>query len=414
MPKPIRRLSLEKARHVWISAQGLPPTGTPLSPTLERTGFVRTLGGVDVYLAARARVAGLRAADLDGAVARSEAQVIPAVRGCIYLVARRHVATALRFAESLSGPRVAKEHVKAGIKKGEVEKVAQAVLKVLAKQGPLTTDAIRKALPEGTVRSLGEKGKKVGLSSPLPPALRSLEFAGKVERTLQEGRLDTERYLWRVPKRAPAAEGKPAGDLKRLAEVFLRAAGLGSPRVFAEWAGVAKRDAQAAIDALDTEPVAIDGVEEVRYALADAELDDVDAAAEAVAFLPFADNLVELQGGPQLLVEPAYHGIPVPSWGSSKPATLGSARYLMARAILVEGRLRGLWEYDPDERRIVHHLFEPVASAARARVEREAAGVAELLARDLGHGRSFSLDTDEALRDRARHIERGGSLPVRA
>jgi len=51
------------------------------------------------------------------------------------------------------------------------------------------------------VRSLGEKGKKLGLSSTLPPALRTLEFEGRIERTLEGGRLDSERYLWRLPAR---------------------------------------------------------------------------------------------------------------------------------------------------------------------------------------------------------------------
>ena len=54
MPKSPRRVSLEKARLIWIAAQGLPPTGAGLVPTVERTGFIRTLGGVDVYLAALA------------------------------------------------------------------------------------------------------------------------------------------------------------------------------------------------------------------------------------------------------------------------------------------------------------------------------------------------------------------------
>ena len=40
--------------------------------------------------------------------------------------------------------------------------------------GPIATTRMRKGLPECVVRSLGPAGKRVGLSSTLPPALRAL------------------------------------------------------------------------------------------------------------------------------------------------------------------------------------------------------------------------------------------------
>src|SRR5688572_4640708 len=220
-----RRLSLEDARRVWIAAQGLPAGDGKLLPTIQRTGFLRTLGGVDVYLAARARSAGMPRKALDDLVVKGLVKVIPAVRGCIYLVANADVPTALRFAETLTAPRAAKEQARAGMKKGELAKVAKAVHAVLVRQGQLTTDAIRRALAPGTVRPLGEAGKKVGITSPLPSALRALEFAGEVERALEGGQLDSERYAWRATARDPFAgkvPGDRAGLLVRLAEVFLR------------------------------------------------------------------------------------------------------------------------------------------------------------------------------------------------
>ncbi len=95
--EPAFTLSLEHARRVAVAAQGLArsPTGG-LAAAVEATGFVRTLGGADVYLALRARRPGTSRAGLDGAVERGELQVVPAARGCIYLVPRRDVPAALR------------------------------------------------------------------------------------------------------------------------------------------------------------------------------------------------------------------------------------------------------------------------------------------------------------------------------
>src|SRR5215207_8624094 len=93
--KPVLRLARDQARRAFVAAQGLAPAPgrSPVSPVgvLEETGFVRTLGGVDVYIALRARVPEMRREDLDSVVAAHQAQVVPAARGCMYLVPRRDV-----------------------------------------------------------------------------------------------------------------------------------------------------------------------------------------------------------------------------------------------------------------------------------------------------------------------------------
>ncbi len=59
-PTPAFSLTLDHARRVIVAAQGLTGSGfAGLVPAIEDTGFVRTLGGVDVYLAARARRPGM-------------------------------------------------------------------------------------------------------------------------------------------------------------------------------------------------------------------------------------------------------------------------------------------------------------------------------------------------------------------
>jgi len=405
-PKPALRFSLEQARGIAVAAQGLPPVpGRSIVQVLEETGFVRTLGGVDIYLAVRARVPGMTREDLDGMVEAHEAQIIPAVRGCMYLVPRRDVPLSLKVAALLSRPRDEKDQEKAGIRPGEVEEVAKAALQTLRERGPLTTDALRKALPEGTVRSLGEVGKKVGISSPLPGALRVLEFEGQVERTLEGRRLDSERYRWRATAKSPF-EGvrlteDPIDLFAGMARIFFRAAGLATPKDFAGWAGISQRDAKAAIERTGLLPASVEGLDEVHYLFEERAPAEV---SDAVAFLPFEDNLVHLHGGPAFLVDEAHHDIPVPSWGSSKTTPLGEAKHMSLRGIVAEGKIAGFWEFDPDAGEVVYKGFSGLSSATRKKMDAGARDLSRFLAEDIGHGRSFNLDTDDELRKRSGQI----------
>src|SRR5687768_1606803 len=93
-------ISLAQARAFWWRRQGLAtPVGGPIDAVVAATGWLRTLGGVDVYLAARARSPGLHRAELDAAVADGRLVVSMAVRGCIYLVPAAEVPMLLAEAE---------------------------------------------------------------------------------------------------------------------------------------------------------------------------------------------------------------------------------------------------------------------------------------------------------------------------
>jgi hypothetical protein len=404
---PALRLTLERARAHWHRRQGLAEPGQgAVEDVVAATGWPRTLGGVDVYLALRARLPGLRREALDAAVEQSRLQVIPAVRGCIYLVPRAHVPLMLRIAEALGRKRSEREMEKVGVEPRELADVGEAVLKAL-RQGPLTTDALRKALPEGVVRSLGEKGKKVGLSSTLPPAVRQLEFAGRVERTLEGGRLDTERYLWRLPASSPFAEAsvpeEPVERHARLAELFFRQAGPATLGDFAAWAGLSQRDAKEALPRVGLVPVAVEGYAEEAWALeADvARLREPAPRSESFRLLSFEDNYLTFHGGPGLVTDPRHHGRAVPVWGRMRGSTLGDAGHIQMRTLLDGDRVAGLWEYAPDEGAVVFTTFEPLAVKRRKAVQALADDMAAFLRDELGHARSFTLDTMDAVRERA-------------
>src|SRR5262245_21809882 len=74
-------------RRIVMRAQGLDhPRAEALPDLVARTGFIRTLGGVDGYLALLARHPDLQLTEVDRAVSSGALRVTPAVRGCIYLV----------------------------------------------------------------------------------------------------------------------------------------------------------------------------------------------------------------------------------------------------------------------------------------------------------------------------------------
>src|SRR5690349_25071796 len=97
-------------------------------------------------------------AQLDAAVVAGDLRVVPAVRGCIYLVPSRVVADLMTLNAPTWRRNTEKELAKANASFATVETVADAVVDVLTI--PLTPDAIRKALPKDSIPSFGQAGKK--------------------------------------------------------------------------------------------------------------------------------------------------------------------------------------------------------------------------------------------------------------
>lgn len=413
VPSPAK-LDREQARAVLLAAQGLaaaPRTPPPPARIVADHGFVRTLGGAEAYAAVLARRGELSRDELDAEVETGELQVIPAARGCIYLVDRPEVPRALRLADLLSRRRAEREQEKAGIRPGELDELADRVEAALREHGALDPTGLRKALPDGAVRSLGDAGKKVGLSSTLPPTLRQLEIAGRVARHLDGGRLDSERYRWAATDSNPFADAAVAAELadeaallRHLAGRWFHWIGLGTADAFAAWAGLGKRDASSAVEALGLAPVEVAGVAG-DWRADPAALEAAGGAVDGSGhLLPFEDNLLHLPGGPGLLTDPEHLELEVPSWGRRGRVALGDTTHLGFRAVVADGRLAGFWDFDPDAGEVVVGFFAAPSAAARAQVEGKARPLGHLLATGLGHGKSFSLDSDDRLRRRVEEI----------
>ena len=395
-------ISLARARAHWHASQGLAEAkGTRPDTVVARTGWPRTLGGVEAYVAIAARATKVSVSTINRSVKRQALRVVPAVRGCIYLVTKAEAPLLLRLANHLSAARTTRDLDKAGVKKGEVEGLAEQVAKWLVDNGPATTDKIRRGLPDGSVRSLGAAGKKVGVSSPLPPALRVLESSGQIVRTLPGGRLDSERYEWAIADEPETSSAEPDELVDSVVEHFLRNAGPATAKEISTWSGMPQRDVKASLLRLEAEELRVEDDKAAAYVLpgVSAVLAKPAERSSRITLLPFADNFVALRGGPRRLVDPQFHDLPAEAWGGTRETTLGKARHLASRPIACGDEIVGMWEYDPDSQKVVHALFAKVPRGAKTELRRAADSLTEML-NEIGHGHSFSLDTDDNQRRR--------------
>jgi hypothetical protein len=394
-------LTLAQARALWWHKQALAATGKrPLAALIGDSGWLRTLGGADAYLAARARRPGMPRAELDAAIAAGALCVRPAVRGCIYLVPASAVPDLLALNAEDWRRQTEKDLARIGKTMKVVEGLAPGVLAALT--GPMTTDAIRKAMP-GEIPSFGDAGKKVGLSSPLPLALRLLELAGKIERTLDGGRLDTERYLWRrTAGELPAPARDREAQLAGVVDAFLGFAGPATLAQLSAWSGHPQRELRTAIARLDAAEVDVE-------TLGAAYLRRADLAARpppprGTALLALEDNYLN-NHGVAAVTDPRHHAFEVDLWGGTgKPAPLGKANHMLSRSIVVDGLIAGFWEVDPRSAGAVWHTFEPAPAPLAKALDELTAATARFLLDELGHARVFTLDTMDDVQTRADRI----------
>jgi hypothetical protein len=394
-------LTLAQARALWWQKQALAGTAKgPLAAVLGASGWLRTLGGTDVYIAARARRPGIKRAELDAAVSAGELRVHPAVRGCIYLVPSSAVPDLLALNAEAWRAQTEKELAKIGKTLSVVEALAPPVLAALTE--PMTPDAIRKAF-RGDIPSFGDAGKKVGLSSPLPLALRLLEFAGEIERTLDGGRLDSERYLWRKTAGKLAA---PARDHdQRVANVIDAFLGFAGPATLAQlsaWSGRAQRDLRTAIGRIDAVAIEVEGVGEAYVRQADRTAKP--PPPRGTALIAFEDNYL-VNHGVAAVADPRHHAIEADIWGGDKGAeALGKANHVLSRSIVIDGLVAGFWEVDPRTSGAVWHTFDPAPRPLANELDERTAETADFLMKELGHAKVFTLDTMEEVQARADRI----------
>lgn len=375
----LKKVSDEALLWWWCVRQGLDGSlaGATAAEILARTGWARSVGGSSPYLALHARGGWSREA-VDSAAANVEIQELPSARGCTYVLPACDYGLGLAAAVAFGDGEMAVAR-KLGVTEDEVDRLCEAVRKALAATAPAALDpeSIRDAVG-GEVRSLGEEGKKKGLTSTLPLALGRLQLSGEIRRVPSNGRLDQQRYkytTWNltVSRRSSEEVGT------ELARRFFRWIGPATMEEFRKFSGLGVKAAKAAVDPLGL--VALPG---------DRLLLPEDADALGAVAVP---------------KQAVYALVSTLDWIVST-----SLADRDTHPILDRGRVIGEWVYDPSGEGSVAWRVDGKPTAALKESVRQ---TEEWVREQLGDVRSFSLDSPKSRAPRIARIREAASASGR-
>src|SRR5580658_7004876 len=244
-----------KLRAWWSYRQGLDGrfAGQPPVKVLEATGWMRSVGGSGPYMGLFARCGASREA-MDRTVAAVEMHELPTARGCTYVLPKRDFALGLKAGQPFTAGEMNVAR-KLGVTDAEIDKLCRAVLDAL-KKGPMAPDELRVAVGSAS-RSLGEAGKKKGLTTTLPLALGNLQPEGAIRRVPVNGRLDQQRYkytLWKPNPLEGYALGPEAAQTE-LARLYFSWAGPATIADFQGFSALSGKVAKAATEPLKLVPL---------------------------------------------------------------------------------------------------------------------------------------------------------------
>ncbi|MFJ5926879.1 DNA glycosylase AlkZ-like family protein [Kitasatospora sp. NPDC092948] len=396
---PAAKLRAWWAHRQWLD--GGAHRGASPAQVLAATGWARSVGGTAPYLGLFAR-AGLGRTAVDAALAAVEVQELPAARGCTYVLPAEDFALGLAAGAGVAESEIAAAVRHLGVTQDEIEQLCLTVSELLSDTEPLGPQQIRTAAGPAA-RSLGEPGRRRGVSTTLPLALGLLQSRGLIRRVPVDGRLDRQRYGYLRWDRAVHGE---AADLARR---YFSWAAPASVRHFRWFSGFNAATAKAALAPLEL--IGLPGDE----LLMPAELMDEWAGftvpeQPAYALVAGIDGLHLLHRDLSRLVDERDADRTAPA--SRTGRSFGSEADPSTHLVVDRGRIVGFWEYDPEQRELVHQLFVPMDTALRTAID----AVETFVREELGDARSFGLDSPRsrapklaALRTANRYASPGSS-----
>ena len=383
-----------RLRAWWSHRQGLDGSLRGKTPPqiLERAGWSRSVGGAAPYLTLFSRGRTSRE-DADAAVAKLQIHELPTARGCTYVIPASDFALGLTVGREFGGDM--KVAMKLGVTEKEIDALSDAVVKALAK-GPLDPDGIRDATGKAS-RSLGEEGKKRGLTTTLPVALGRLQTQGRIRRVPTNGRLDQQRYRYAAWSPNPLDGYRESLDaaFTALARKFFRWVGPATLGELQWFSGLGVKATKQAVEPLGLVPAAAGSdrllLPDDASAFATFEAPSTPQYALVSSLDPITANRRELAS----LIDATDRERIVMVDAAAKP--VGSVVDLPSHAILDRGRIIGLWEYDVDASEIVWMTF----SGKKDKALLAAIDETQAFVRDqLGDARSFSLDSPKSRKPR--------------
>ena len=177
---------------------------------------------------------------------------------------------------------------------------------------------------------------------------------------------------------------------------------------FAWWAGSSQKDARAGIEGLKLKPVSVTGWAEEAW-IEEERLDSLVRQSAALhgrlcIFLPFRDNYQSFRRGlAPFLAARAQKRKVLDS--RNREVALGELESLHHNAIVLQGRLVGLWEYDPEEERVVWSTLEDMPATSRKTLAIAIEDLEDFIRAELGDVRLYSIDTGAKRRDRINSVK---------
>ncbi|MDT7602195.1 MAG: hypothetical protein QOF61_192 [Acidobacteriota bacterium] len=376
-----------KLRAWWWHRQGLDGSLAGASPrvVLGRSGWARSVGGVSPYLTLFSRTGTSREA-ADRAVADLQIHELPSARGCTYVVPADDFALALKVGQQF-GSAPMKQAQKLGVTEKEIERLGAAVIKALAKKAQ-SPEEIREATGDAS-RSLGEAGKKKGLTTTLPLALGNLQASGDIRRVPVNGRLDQQRYNYALWRPNPLDRFKLTAEeaYTELARRYFRWVAPATVAEFQWFSGLSVKAAKAAVEPL-------------QLMSAEAGSDRLIFADDREAFVKFKPSTKPQYALTSSLDAIHAHRRDVRGLLDERDAnrqalgekTMGGLSDLPSHAIFDRGRLVGLWEFDHESQTIASTTFGVKDKALDEAIRRTETFIRE----QLGDARSFSLDSPKS------------------
>ncbi len=388
-----------KLRAWWFHRQGLDGSSQvdTAAEVLENTGWARSVGGAGPYLGLFAR-AGLSREAVDSAVAKLQIHELPAARSCTYVVPASDYSLALRLAQNFAGEM--KIAGKLGVTKAEIDKLCDAIITAL-KAAPLEPDKIREATGTAS-RSLGDEGKKKGITTTLPVALGRLQVEGEIRRVPLNGRLDQQRYRYALWRPNPLAKSRISFEeaCTDLARRYFRWIGPATLAEFQQFAALGVKAGKAAIEPLKLVPIEAGG-DRLLFADDLERYESFSAPKKPVyALVSSLDSMTLHRRELASLLDPADGKRKVP--GDKGLTVLGSVAELVSHAILDRGRIVGIWEYDPAKEMIAWTSFVAPDKALKQAIAR----TEDYIREQLGDMRAFSLDSPTSRLPRIEAINR--------
>jgi len=380
-----------KIRAWWSHQQGLDGrlAGAAAAKVLEDTGWARSVGGAGPYIGLYARCGAGREA-VDQAVTDLQIHELPAARGCTYVVPQSAFALGLKLGQNCGPEAEMRIARKLGVTDAEIKTLCKAVLDALG-SGPMDPDELRAATGKAS-RSLGEEGKKKGLTTTLPLALGRLQADGQIRRVPTNGRLDQQRYRYAIWRPSPLANFKTSLEeaYVELARMFFAWIGPATAAEFQAFSALGVKASQAALAPLKLKPVE-NGDERLMLPDRHQEFEAFRIPKDPqYALVCSLDGILLLRRDVKGLL--ALEDLERTVVGVKGRELAGSLKDLPSHAILDRGRIVGLWEYDPETQSIAWAAFiEPDAELKNAVRRTE-----EFVRADLGDVRAFSLDSPKS------------------